>query len=246
MQTTQTATHLSLYVTSDEQDMALQAATLIANQAKEAIEKRGVFTLAVSGGKTPVPLFHLLASQSWKRTIDWGKTEVYWADERCVRPETEGSNYRLVRQELLNKVEATRYYRMKGEDQPEKAAEDYGQLLLEKFSLAPGEIPRFDCVLLGVGTDGHTASLFPGDPALRETKRLVMDVYLPDSPPRLTLTLPVLNNARCCIFLASGRLKNHILSTALNLMTAPMLPAQMVRPRAGKLCWIIDSNAYQG
>ena len=246
MPTSQTTTHLSLYVTSDEQAMALQAATLIANECQEAVERRGVFTLAVSGGKTPVPLFQLLSSQAWKRTIDWGKTEVYWVDERCVRPENEASNYRMVRQELLNKVEATRYYRMKGEDVPEKAATDYEQLLREHFSLQPEELPRLDCVILGVGTDGHTGSLFPGDPALKETKRLVMDAYPQAGPPRLTLTLPVLNNARCCIFLASGRLKNDILSTALNLMAAPLLPAQMVRPKDGKLCWIIDNNAYQG
>ena len=243
---TQTTTHLSLYVTADDQAMAAQAAKLIVDEYKQAVAERGVFTIALSGGKTPVPLFRLLASPQWKDAMDWSKTEVYWVDERCVRPESEESNYRLVRQELLNKVEATRYYRMRGEDLPEKAASDYEEMLLQHFSLQPGDIPRFDCVILGVGTDGHTASLFPGDPAVKETRRLVMDAYLHNGPARLTLTLPVLNNARCCIFLASGRAKNDILSTALNLMAAPLLPAQMVRPRDGKLCWIIDSNAYQG
>ena len=246
MLTAQTATHLSLYVTLDEQDMARQAATLIAEEYREAIAQRGVFTLAVSGGKTPVPLFHLLGTPAWREVLDWSKIEVYWVDERCVRPDDENSNYRTVRQDLLNRVEATRYYRMRGEDVPEKAAQDYENLLLEHFSVQPGEAPRFDCVILGVGTDGHTGSLFLGDPAVRETKRMVMDAYPQGGQPRLTLTLPVLNNARCCIFLASGRAKNDILSTALNLMSAPLLPAQMVRPRNGKLCWIIDSNAYQG
>jgi 6-phosphogluconolactonase len=242
-----TSTHLSLHVAPDEEAMAMEAASLLASMAQEAISQRDVFTLAVSGGKTPVPLFRLLASPAWAHAVGWNKTEVYWVDERCVKPENEDSNYGLVRRELLAKVEATRYYRMKGEEPPEKAAREYEDLLMDHFSLAPGEFPRFDCVLLGVGPDGHTASLFPNDPALRENTRLVMDVFNRQYPlPRLTLTLPVLNNARCCIFLATGRLKNHVLSTALNLMAAPMLPAQMVRPRDGKLCWIIDDNAYQG
>ena len=239
--------HLSLHVAPDEQAMAAEAARFLASLAGEAIGQRGVFTLALSGGKTPVPLFRLLASPAWSQAIGWNKTEVYWVDERCVKPECEDSNYSLARRELLAKVEITRYYRMKGEEPPEKAAREYEDLLIEHFSLAPGEFPRFDCVLLGMGPDGHTASLFPDDPALRENKRLVLDVFSRrHPPPRLTLTLPVLNHARCCLFLASGRLKNPILSTALNLMAAPQLPAQMVRPREGRLCWIIDANAYQG
>jgi 6-phosphogluconolactonase len=239
--------HLSLHVAQDEAAMACEAARLLACAAKEAIAQREVFTLALSGGKTPVPLFRLLASPAWSQSIEWNKTDVYWVDERCVKPENEDSNYGLARRELLAKVEATRYYRMKGEEPPEKAAREYEDLLISHFSLGPGEFPRFDCVILGVGLDGHTASLFPDDPALGESRRMVMDVFSRrHSPPRLTLTLPVLNNARCCIFLASGRPKNHILSTALNLMAAPQLPAQMVRPMDGKLCWIIDDTAYQG
>ena len=240
-------THLSLYVTADEEAMAHEAATIIAGQCSEAIAKRGVFSIALSGGKTPIPLYRLLSTPQWAKALDWSKTVVYWADERCVPPESEDSNYRLARTELLSHVEATRFYRMKGEDMPQAAAEAYSKLLADHFCLIPGEFPRFDCILLGVGTDGHTASLFSGDPALMDRDNLVADVYNPkQKTPRLTLTLPVLNNARCCIFLASGRVKNHVLSTALNLMAAPVLPAQMVRPHNGKLCWIIDNTAYQG
>ncbi|MDR2161685.1 MAG: 6-phosphogluconolactonase [Desulfovibrio sp.] len=238
---------LSLHVAPDEEAMARQALAFVSAASKEAIAQRGVFTLAVSGGSTPIPLFRLLAGSDGTGAVDWGRAEVYWVDERCVKPESGDSNYGMVRRELLTKVESTRYYRMKGEDLPEKAAKDYEDLLSDHFSLGPGEFPRFDCILLGVGANGHTGSLFPDDPALRETRRLVLDVFSREAPqPRLTMTLPVLNNARCCIFLASGRQKNHILSTALNLMAAPLLPAQMVRPRDGKLCWIIDNNAYQG
>lgn len=238
---------LSLYVTADEQAMAEEAAGIIAGMSVEAIAKRGIFTIALSGGKTPVPLFHVLSQPKWAKAIDWSKTVVYWADERCVPPESEDSNYRLARRGLLSNVDATRFYRMKGEDQPQSAARAYAALLADHFCLMPDEFPRFDCILLGVGTDGHTASLFPGDPALSNNDDIVTDVYHPQQKmPRLTLTLPVLNNARCCIFLASGRVKNHVLSTALNLMAAPVLPAQMVRPHNGTLCWIIDNNAYQG
>lgn len=240
-------THLSLYVTADEEAMAHEAARIIAAQCSEAIARRGLFTIALSGGRTPRPLYRLLASAPWTKSVDWSKTVVYWVDESCVSPENEASNYRLVRTELLSHVEATRFYRMKGEDTPQAAARAYAKLLADHFCLLEDEFPRFDCIVLGVGTDGHTASLFSGDPALKDTKNLVADVYYPKLPtPRLTLTLPVLNNSRCCIFLASGKVKNHVLSTALNLMAAPVLPAQMVRPHNGKLCWIIDNTAYQG
>ncbi len=241
------STHLSLYVAADVEAMAEQAVKLIVAASKEAIAERGVFTLAISGGKTPLPVFRLLSSATWAKSIDWSKTTIYWVDERCVSIESEESNYRAARQELLSRVDATHFYRMKGELYPTEAAKAYEELLKDHFDLKEGELPRFDFVLLGVGTDGHTASLYPGDPALHENKRLVMDAYIPKlKKSRLTLTLPVLNNSRCCVFLASGQEKNHILSTALNLMAAPALPAQMVRPHNGKLCWIIDSNAYQG
>lgn len=242
-----TTIHLSLYVAADVEAMAKEAAAIMVKQSHEAIAKRGAFTLAISGGKTPLPLFRLLSHPEWANQIDWSKTTIYWVDERCVSIESEESNYRAARQELLSKVQATGYYRMKGEEHPEKSAKDYENLLREHFSLQPGELPRFDCVILGVGADGHTASLYPGDPAANEKKRLVMDAYIPKlKKSRLTMTMPVLNNSRCCIFLASGREKNHVLTTALNLMAAPVLPAQMVRPTKGKLCWIIDSTAYQG
>ena len=227
--------------------MAEEAAGIIAAQCAEAIAKRNLFTIALSGGQTPVPLFRLLSQPKWAKAIDWSKTVVYWVDERCVPLDSEYSHYRLARTELLSHVEATRFYRMKGEDIPEKAAKAYAKLLADHFCLMPGELPRFDCILLGVGADGHTASLYSGDPALMDRDHLILDVYNPKQDiARLTMTLPVLNNARCCIFLASGRSKNHILSTALNLMAAPVLPAQMVRPHNGKLCWVIDNNAYQG
>lgn len=241
-------TQVSLTVAADEQAMAEAAASLIAEQSKEAISKRGVFNIALSGGRTPIPLFQSLSSPKWAKTIEWGKTVVYWVDERCEPTESPSSHYGRVRRGLLTNVDATRFYRMKGEDSPEQAAEAYSKLLSDHFCLIPGEFPRFDCILLGVGADGHIASLFPGDPVLNESEKIVAHVLSANQQPpsRLSLTLPVLNNARYCIFLASGRGKNAVLASALNLMAAPLLPVQMVRPHNGKLCWIIDSNAYQG
>lgn len=241
------ATYLSLFVTEDPLDMARQAAEIIEAQCKEALSRRSIFNLAVSGGKTPLSLFRLLSSPEWVKRIDWERTAIYWVDEHCVGPEHADSNYRLARQELLSRVPITRFYRIKGEDNPVKAAETYELLLKDHFCLIPGEFPRFDCILLGVGDDGHTASLFPEESAVYETERLIVDQYIRSlKSSRVTMTFPVLNNARCCIFMANGKEKNHVLKTALNLMADPALPAQMVRPINGSLVWIIDEAAYSG
>ncbi len=240
-------THLSLYVTKDPLEMAEQAALIIESQFQKAVSRKKSFTLALSGGKTPIALFRLLASAEWARRIAWEQTEVYWVDERCVGPDHPDSNYRVARDELLSRVSATRFYRMKGEENPAEAADSYELMLKDHFCLIPGEMPRFDCIVLGVGEDGHTASLFPGAAALEEQSRLVVDQYLRETnSSRLTMTLPVLNNSRCCIFIASGKSKHHVLDTALNLMAEPVLPAQMVRPHNGQLCWFIDEEAYRG
>lgn len=240
-------THLSFYVAEDTHGMAEQAATIMAKECEEAISKRGVFTLALSGGSTPVPLFRLLSSSAWKGRINWDKTTIYWVDERCYGPDHEQSNYRRAKAELLSNISSTRIYRMRGEEDPVKAALDYEKMLKEHFACEEGDVPRFDCIILGVGADGHTASLYPNMPGLTMERRLIIDQYVPSlHKARLTMTLPVLNNSRCCIFLASGQEKHHVLSTALNLMEEPHLPAQMVRPKQGKLCWIIDEEAYQG
>lgn len=241
------ATYLSLLVTEDPLDMARQAAEIIEAQCKEALSRRSVFNLAVSGGKTPLSLFRLLSSPERAKRIDWERTAIYWVDERCVGPDHPESNYRLARQELLSRVPITRFYRMKGEDNPVKAAEAYEAMLKDHFCLIPGEFPRFDCILLGVGDDGHTGSLFPDESATYETERLVVDQYIRKiKSSRITMTFPVLNNARCCVFMANGKEKHHVLSTALNLMAEPVLPAQMVRPINGSLVWIIDEASYTG
>lgn len=239
--------HLSLHIHKDPSAMAERAAHLLAELCEQAIAERGIFNIALSGGSTPVPLFRLISSPDWAERLPWEKIAVYWVDERCVGPENPQSNYGVARRDLLSHVQATRFYRMKGELDPVDAARAYEDLLRDHFRLLPGEFPRFDCVLLGMGSDGHTASLFPGEPGLYEGDRLVVDQYVRSlKTDRLTMTLPVLNNARYCMFLVSGAEKHEVLSRALNLLAEPSLPAQLVRPPLGELVWIVDEAAALG
>ena len=239
--------HLTLHIHKDTAAMAERAAHLLAEYCEAAIAERGLFTVALSGGVTPIPLFRLLAGRDWAESLPWEKIYIYWVDERCVGPEHADSNYAVIRRELLSQVDATHYYRMKGEDEPEHAAQSYEEMLREHFRLGPGELPRFDFILLGMGGDGHTGSLFADSPGLHEKKRLVIDQYVPEhKADRLTMTLPVLNNARCCLFLVNGEEKHDVLAKALDLIAAPSLPAQMVRPGFGDLIWIVDEQAASG
>lgn len=239
--------HLSLHIHKDPDAMAERAAHLLASACQEAVAERGLFRVAISGGHTPVPLFRLLTKRDWSDAIPWDKVGIYWVDERCVGPDNPESNYGVARREFLTKVPATQYYRMRGDEDSLKAAENYEMLLREDFYLGPKELPRFDMMVLGMGADGHTASLFPGSPALAETKRLVTEVFVPaKQEDRLTLTLPVINNARCCMFLVTGAEKHAALADVLNLLSEPVLPAQKVRPASGDLIWIVDKAAATG
>lgn len=239
--------HLSVHIHKDPAAMAERAAHIFAELCEQAIAERGIFTVALSGGATPVPLFRLLAGPDWAEHLPWNKIAIYWVDERCTGPEHPDSNYGMARRELLSHVPATLFYRMKGEGNPEEAAQSYEQQLRERFNISGNELPRFDFMLLGMGDDGHTGSIFPGSPALVEKKRLVIDQYVPErNADRLTLTLPVINNARCCMFMVTGKEKHAVLATALDLLASPTLPAQLVRPTFGDLIWIVDEAAATG
>lgn len=247
---------LRLHVREDARDMALCVAEMLVTQCARAITERGVFTLALSGGRTPLELFRLLRSEEWKDRLDWPRIRVFWADERCVPPDHPDSNAGAALRELLDHVPVGQVYRMQGEDVPAQAASTYAELLrtalhpvgtLTASSPAPlcdsGSVPRFDCILLGIGTDGHTASLFPDGGLLEETSRLVADGCAPDGRSRLTLTFPVLNAARCCLFTVSGAEKRAVLAACLNLTAEPLLPAQRVRPQDGELVWVVGRDA---
>lgn len=239
--------HLSVHIHKDPAAIAERAAHILAAACEEAVADRGTFRIALSGGHTPIPLFRLLAGRDWADRLPWDKMVFFWTDERCVGPEHADSNYNLARRELLSHVPATHFFRMRGEEDPVQAAARYEEQIRSEFGISLQELPRFDFILLGMGEDGHTASIFPNSPAMEEKKRLVIDQYVPErKADRLTLTLPVLNNARCCMFLVTGREKHQVLSQALNLLEQPTLPAQKVRPGFGDLIWIADEAAALG
>ncbi|MCX4309860.1 MAG: 6-phosphogluconolactonase [Desulfovibrio sp.] len=239
--------HLSLHIHKDPAAMAERAAHILAAACEEAVEERDVFRIALSGGHTPEPLFRLLAHKDWVERLPWEKISIFWVDERCVGPDDPESNYGLARRELLSRVPATHFFRMRGDEDPERAAANYEKLLREEFRLGSNEIPRFDLMLLGMGEDGHTASIFPNSPLLHEKKRMVADAYVPErKEDRITLTLPVINNSRMCMFLVSGAEKHKALAEVLNLLKEPTLPAQLVRPQVGDLVWIVDEDAATG
>ena len=238
--------HLTVHIHKDPAAMAERVAHILAAACEEAVAERGVFRIALSGGQTPIPLFRLLAGKDWADRLPWGNISIFWVDERCVAPDHPDSNYGLARRELLSHVAATHFFRMRGDEKPEAAAAKYEEQIRSEFNLGPQELPRFDFMLLGMGADGHTGSIFAKSPALAERKRLVIDQYVPGEGDRLTLTLPVINNARCCMFLVTGAEKHAVLSNALNLLAEPSMPAQMVRPGFGDLIWVVDEAAAKG
>jgi 6-phosphogluconolactonase len=225
-------------------EAARAAAEELSAAAADAIADRDVFRVALSGGTTPTRLFDTLAAARYRRRMDWNKARVFFVDERCVPPSHERSNYRLAKEHLLDpvRVPPANVFRMKGEDEPRRAATAYENVLLQEFG---GRPPRFDLVLLGVGADGHTASLFPETPALAEKERWVAPNPAPSPGEwRLTLTLPVLNAGRRVVFLVAGEDKASVVGTLL--LKKPgcrKLPASRVRPPRGSLVWILDESA---
>ncbi len=235
-------------VFGDPAELADAAARIIVEAATEAVAARGRFTWALSGGETPRETYHRLAEPPLVGDLPWRQTWVFFGDERCVPPDHPSSNYRMAHETLLAKVPipAEQVVRMCGElDDGEAAAADYARRLAETFGTRRGELPRFDLVLLGMGLDGHVASLFPGSPALKEVFRPVAAVHAAAAtiPKRLTLTFPVLNSAACVVFLVAGREKAKAVKAALN--PGSTLPAGMVRPADGRLVWLVDRAAAE-
>jgi 6-phosphogluconolactonase len=226
-------------------DLFEVAATEFANLAAEAVRARGRFCVALSGGSTPRSLYSLLASGAIP-SIPWDKIFFFWSDERHVPPDHPDSNYRMAREAMLSKVSvpAEHIFRIPGEEKDAAAAAlAYEETLRKVFALRAGEFPRFDLILLGLGTEGHTASLFPGSPALDETKRLVVANWVQKlNTDRITFTFPLLNHAAYVMFLVSGADKAEILEQILET-PGEELPAQRVHPDNGKLFWLEDHDA---
>lgn len=215
--------------------------------AEETVEQRGKFMVALSGGSTPRALYERLAHPPYQEGAPWAQTHVFWGDERTVPPGHEDSNYRMAHQTLLSRVAVplNNIHRPHGDKDPGEAATDYEQVLRLAFNLRRDELPRFDLILLGMGDDGHTASLFPGNPALEMEDRLFVATYVPQHEThRLTLTLPAINAARRVIFLVVGEGKAETLRRVLEGESDPSeFPARLVQPDDGQLTWLLDEAA---
>jgi 6-phosphogluconolactonase len=238
---------VEIRVLTTPQELSEVAAEELVRCSKAAISERGRFTIALSGGSTPKNLFNLLATNA-RTVLPWDRTFFFWGDERHVPPTDPESNYRMAEDTMLSKipVAAGNVFRIPAENPDAAAAADaYEQTLRKFFQLKPGEVPVFDLILLGIGPDGHTASLFPNSPGPQEKSRLVIANWVDKlKTSRLTLTLPVLNAARCVVFLVSGTDKASVLRTVLEEDAPPeQYPSKLVKPESGKLIWLLDRAA---
>lgn len=239
---------MSIEVLPDEETLALRAADLFALVAQEAAAARGRFAVALGGGATPRRFFELLARQQFSQKIPWRRTHIYWGDERCVPADDAASNYGLARDTFIKHVPVpvANVHRVRGEEQPERAAALYdGELqAMAALQRPKTELPVFDLVVLGLGLDGHTASLFPHSPALEEEERLAVAAPAPDGSSRVTVTYPVINAARYVWFLVGGAAKAGMVAEVIEGLRVPKaVPAQAVAPVHGKLLWLLDEAA---
>jgi len=230
-------------------EMAMASARMFAARVEQAVAKRGVARVALSGGSTPQATFKLLADPAgpFAATVPWNKVQLFWVDERCVGPDDPESNYGVCRALLLSKVSipAANVFRMEGELDPEVAASRYESTLRNVMKLEGAESPAFDLLTLGMGPDGHTASLFPHTAAIDEMGRLVVANHVEKKEAwRITLTWPVINQAAEVVFEVEGPSKTDILAEVLTGPRDPeRLPAQLIRPSNGKLLFLLDEAA---
>lgn len=233
--------NVQVVVAADGEALAAQAAARVVEAGREAVGRRGTFALALSGGTTPTALYRLLADQPWRDALPWPQVQVFFGDERCVPPDHPESNYGMARRTLLAGVSPGAVWRMAGEDPPEVAALQYELRLRQQLGPA-GEL---DLVLLGVGPEGHTASLFPGSWALWEERRWVAAPYVDKlGAYRLTLTVPVLRRARRVLVLAQGEGKREVLHRVLNGPWEPdRYPLQRVLAQVREAVLLVDRAA---
>ncbi len=229
----------------DKEAFIAGAAEFMAAQAVEAIAARGRWTIALAGGGTPKPIYQRLAEAGYAQGIDWSRVHIFFGDERCVSPDDSRSNYRMAREALLDHVPLPpeNVHRLRGEDDPALAALAYEQEIQRMFRTAAP--PAFDLVCLGMGDNGHTASLFPGTASLREQTRWVIPQYVEVMQTwRVTMTAPLINAARHVAFFVEGAGKAEMLRRVLHGRYDPdVLPAQMIQPARGQLHWLVDAAA---
>jgi 6-phosphogluconolactonase len=226
------------------EEAVLALAEFIVALSRERIEADGRFTIALSGGSTPRCLYEVLASPPRLESVAWGRWHVFWGDERCVPPDHQDSNYRVARESLLGRVPIPKdqVHRMQGEANPQSAAEEYEGLLRRVLQ---GTTPVLDLILLGIGEDGHTASLFSDTDALLEKERLVVANRAPHfQAHRITVTIPLINAARAIAFLVTDESKAGVLRQVLKpASNEPPLPASLVRPAPGTVHWFLTAAA---
>lgn len=230
-----------IVVLNDPATVGAEVANLIVEACQQAVMASGRFTLVLAGGSTPFYAYEIMSTPPDRDRILWEKTHVFFGDERCVPPSDEESNYKMADGSLLSKVPIPpgQVHRMKGEDDPDAAAKEYGQMLKQQFGEGGPDV-----VLLGMGEDGHTASLFPGSPALDETEHRCVATVKPDSGQnRITLTAPFLNKARLVIVMVTGEAKAKRLADVLEGETDPKRqPIQMIDPESD-LIYVCDVAA---
>jgi len=234
---------------NDSEAEAGAAATFVLEVGEEAVRVNGRFFIALSGGTTPEILYRSLSSPAFADRFDWSRTTFFFSDERCVPPDDPRSNYALADKTLFTplRIAPSQIYRMAGESpDPQAAASEYEQQLRLATKTSPSAKPSLDLILLGLGEDGHTASLFPGAPVLRDHQRLIAATQSPKDPPnRLTMTLGVINRASVILFVVAGASKAGVVRAILDPKTEAerRLPASLVEPEEGRLIWFLDRDA---
>ena len=232
----------------DIASIAQDAAKIFVNAAQQAVKERGVFRVAMAGGSTPKTLYALLVAEPFRSQLPFDKMQLFFGDDRHVPPDHADSNYRMVSENFISKtpIKPEQVFRMKTELQDtEKAALEYEQILKTQFTLKAGELPRFDLMMLGMGNEGHTLSLFPATTALRDNGRLVVRTWVGKLyTERITCTAPVANNSAAVLFMITGADKAPALKAVLEGPYEPdQLPAQYIKPLNGKLIFLVDSAA---
>jgi 6-phosphogluconolactonase len=235
-----------LHINPTPKKVSEALAGYFAEAAKEAVQAQGRFTVALTGGSSPKQLYAILADSPYRDIIPWNKTFVFWGDERSVPFNDSRNNAKMTFEALLNHVPVPKnqIYPMSGEVTAEESAHQYEEILQKHFA---GKPPQFDLILLGLGENGHTASLFPYTPVLGEKERWVKEVYLTDQQMyRITLTAPFINQAKKIAFILFGSSKAQVLYDVMKGKYQPdFLPAQLIKPSSGELDWFIDEAAAQ-
>lgn len=233
----------AIRILPDPESLARAAAGIFADAANNAIADHGRFSVALSGGSTPRKFFRILGT-TYCDTVKWSSVHLFWTDERSVPPDHKESNYKLAYDELISKVSipAANIHRIRGELDPAEAAKEYVEEAQSHFGTKG--IPVFDLILLGLGQDGHTVSLFPGSEASLDNDHLAVPSHSESSGNwRVTVTMPVLNNATYILFLVSGKSKSGIVSKILSGGRKHLYPASLVNPITGQITWLLDREA---